>query len=128
MVKVSRNAPERRSGGPKNLKSVLGPQNVRIFTGTLDKEQQLCNAVKVVDPTSFPHEISPEFGETEVRSLCDRFGFNFNTLKHDYREFKESRGDVTSPGIKLLKNCVSTLPVGTSECERGFTIMNVICT
>ena len=25
-----------------------------------DKEQELCNAVKVVDFTSFPHEMSPE--------------------------------------------------------------------
>jgi len=25
-----------------------------------DKEQELCNAVKVVDSTSFPHEMSPE--------------------------------------------------------------------
>ena len=50
-----------------------------------------------------------------------------NALKQEYREFQESRGDVTAPGIKLLKNCISTLPVRTAECERGFSKMNVIC-
>jgi len=34
---------------------------------------------------------------------------------------------VSAPGMKLLKNCISTLPVSTAECERGFSKMNVIC-
>ena len=44
VVKVSRNAPERRPGAPEKPKKASrgpqkpkkGPQNVRIFTGTLD--------------------------------------------------------------------------------------------
>jgi len=71
--------------------------------------------------------MSPEFRETEDRSLCDRFGLNFRALKHEYTDFKKSRGDVRTPGIKLLKNCISTLPVSTVECKRGFSKINVIC-
>ena len=86
-----------------------------------DSEKELCNAVKVVDHTYFPQEMSPEFGEVEVRSLCSRFGLDFSAIKHDYREYKDSKGNVVTQIIKQLKNCINTLPVSTAECVSGFS-------
>jgi len=39
----------------------------------LNTKKELCNALKVhvVEDTSFLHSMLPEFGEAEVRLLCD---------------------------------------------------------
>jgi hypothetical protein len=36
-------------------------------------EAELCAAVDILDPTSWPQELSPEYGETELQILCDEF-------------------------------------------------------
>jgi hypothetical protein len=34
-------------------------------------EAELCAAADILDPTSWPQELSPEYGETELQLLCD---------------------------------------------------------
>jgi len=99
VVKVSRNAPERRSGAPNCEK--------KAFRGR-----------------SLP-KIAPErtFRGPKFRS----FFFNVSDLKQDCREYKETNGETILPGLRILINSINTLPVSTAECERGFSKLNILC-
>lgn len=90
-------------------------------------EKELSNAVHVLDAAAFPAELSPEYGEQELKMLCVKFPREFSLVKMAYREFKESRGTNIQPSLKELLNCVNTIPVSTAECERGFSKMNIVC-
>ena len=74
-----------------------------------------------------PTDMSPEYGECDIRLLADKFGIPFRTVKHAYREFRDSKGSHIPPAVQRLLNCVNTIPVSTAECERGFSRMNLIC-
>ena len=92
-----------------------------------DTEQELCNAMLSLDSHSFVENMPPEFGEEDVRKLCDKFCINFSDLKQDYREYKETNGKTILPGLRILINSVNTVPVSTAECERGFSKLNIVC-
>jgi len=69
---------------------------------------------------------------TGNRSFSKRaFTFWFHTvanLKDEYRDFKDCKGvAVNGPVLRKLLCAISTLPVSTAECERGFSRMNLIC-
>lgn len=92
-----------------------------------DKEKDLVRAIDALNPASFPDDLSPEYGESEVRLLCTKFGVAFRDLKFAFREYRDSRGKAIAPCVRVLLNCVNTIPVSTAECERGFSKMNVVC-
>jgi len=94
-----------------------------------DSEKDLCNALAVLDPSTWPKDmISTEYGETEVRLLCDKFSLSFSDIKFSYRIYKDSKGMVKNQALLTLLNRVNTIPVSTAECERGFSKMNIVCT
>lgn len=93
-----------------------------------DSDKVLSNAVEALDPALFPVKMSPEFGETEIKYLCDKFGFGFSDIKFAYRDYKDSKGAIIAPPLLKLKCCVCTMPISTAECQRGFSKMNIICT
>lgn len=62
-----------------------------------------------------------------MSKLCVKFNISFSDVKHDYREFKETNGNVILSGLRIVINSINTLPVSTAECERGFSKMNLIC-
>src|SRR6218665_2031868 len=90
-----------------------------------DAEKELSQATQALDHSLFTSELSPEFGESDVKFMCAKFGLSFSDLKFAYRNFKDSRGSVISN--ELLKSVINTIPVGTAACERGFSKMNIIC-
>jgi len=92
-----------------------------------DKEKDLVRAIDALNPASFPDDLSPEYGESEVRLLCTKFGVAFRDLKFAFREYRDSRGKAIAPCVRVLLNCVNTIPVSTAECERDFSKMNVVC-
>lgn len=64
--------------------------------------------------------MSPEYGETELKRLCDKFLMPSNSvLKNDYRDFKESLGSNAGLSFTNFQNSIATLPVSTAVCERG---------
>lgn len=90
-------------------------------------DAELCKAVEVLDVNAVASEVSPEFGEQQLRLLCNKFGMPFSETKNAYREFKESKGTAMPLALKQLTNFVDTIPVSTAECERGFSRMNLVC-
>ena len=92
-----------------------------------DEEKDLVRAIDALNPASFPDDLSPEYCESEIRLLCTKFGIAFRDLKFAFREYRDSRGNAIAPCVRVLLNCVNTIPVSTAECERGFSKMNVVC-
>jgi hypothetical protein len=52
-----------------------------------DARKELSRATQALDHSLFPSELSPEFGESDVKFVCAKLGLLFA-----YRDFKESRG------------------------------------
>ena len=90
-----------------------------------ESESDLRNAVEILNPESWPQDMEVEYGEVELRVLCERFLMSMSEVKQD---FKDSGGIAEVGKLKELKNRVNTLPVSTASCERGFSKMNVVCT
>ena len=93
-----------------------------------ESESDLRNAVEILNPESWPQDMEVEYGEVELRVLCERFLMSMSEVKQDFRDFKDSGGIAEVGKLKELKNRVNTLPVSTASCERGFSKMNVVCT
>ena len=52
-----------------------------------ETESELSNAVEVLDPNSWPQEVTVEHGEVELRLLCDRFLVPVSEVKHEFMNF-----------------------------------------
>ena len=90
-----------------------------------EQEKRLANAVDFLNSSTLPQEMSPEYGESEVKLLCNLFLLPFSEIKTAYREFKDSNGLLVPPALRKLINYVDTIPVSTAACERGFSKMNL---
>ena len=57
-------------------------------------EVRLCSAVAVLDSNTWPNveSMSPEYGERELRMLCDKFMLPFSEMKIAYRRFQDNGG------------------------------------
>lgn len=94
-----------------------------------DSEKDLYNSLACLEPSTWPMgEISPEYGESDIRFLCNKFSLTFSDVKFSYRSYKESGGKAIHRDLLLLLNRINTLPISTAECERGFSRMNIVCT
>jgi hypothetical protein len=92
-------------------------------------EKPLCDLLNIAVPNQWPDSVVPEYGENELKMLCDKFSIEYNTsLKNDYRDFKDSKGSVIGQNLNRFLIAIESLPVSTAECERGFSRMNIICT
>ena len=87
-----------------------------------ETERSLVSALAIVFPSTWPSELSAEYGEQELKLVCLKFRVPYNgQLMESYRDFKDSRGGIPEKPLKNLINIVSTLPVSTAECERTFS-------
>ncbi|GBL99743.1 hypothetical protein AVEN_249771-1 [Araneus ventricosus] len=88
----------------------------------------LLSDLKVLDSNSWPSNKSVRYGEPEIEKLCARFRLNVNkTKKNSCRDYLENSSVVPKELIPLT-NCSSLIPCSSSECERGFSSMNIIVT
>ncbi|KAJ8890076.1 hypothetical protein PR048_009583 [Dryococelus australis] len=67
------------------------------------------------------------FGEEKICELSKRFNLNQRELICTFREFVKSP-DVMPEKLLHLKNTLHIIPVSSSECERGFSQMNIVVT
>ena len=81
---------------------------------------------QALDHSPFPNELSPEFGESDVKFVCAEFGLSFSDLKFAYRNFKDSIDSVISNQLLKLKSVVNTILVSTAACKIGVSKMNIV--
>jgi hypothetical protein len=65
------------------------------------------------------------FGEESVARLAKRLGLAARPVVEAFRTYKTHKGKPQSEFLKLLA-AAETFPGSTAECERGFSVMNVI--
>lgn len=97
----------------------------------MEDANDVLSAAAVLNPNTWPSDIEDHalFGDTEVLYLRRALQMDSTSpvlLLKDFREDKHqgSMGD----HLQKLMSTVSTLPVSTAECERGFSAMNDILT
>lgn len=93
-------------------------------------ERPIADCVDVLFPGTWPTDVSPEYGEKELKEAASKFLVPYSRqLKEEYRDYKDVKGVAASGQcLRRLVGAVHTLPVSTAECERGFSQMNIICT
>ena len=84
-----------------------------------ESDRIIGNAAGVLDAATVCFEVAPEFGETQLKMLCSKFGLCYSEAKNAYREYKDSYGKVIPAGLRKVINLVEMIPVSTAECERG---------
>ena len=88
----------------------------------------LVDCVKVLYPAYWPDVVDVRFGEDEISQLATRFGVNVRSAVRAFRSFVETQGTVIEDDLKPLFSAIAAVPVSTSECERGFSCMNLLLT
>jgi hypothetical protein len=95
-LNVPRRGPVNSSRGSKN--SCRGPQNssrghkLAKFTGAGAGSRLTLTTAK-------------EYGENEIRYLCNKFSLPFSDIKTEYREFKDKKG--VASALRALMNRVA---------------------
>ena len=74
--------------------------------------------------------IPPGFGENEIMQMCERFNLSHShTLTvNGYRDYLDNGGRKIPADLEPLVHCTHVIPCSTAECERGFSMMNIIVT
>lgn len=88
---------------------------------------KLSKFATVLDPKKWPSERSILFGEEEICELSRRFCISEREMVRAFREYVKS-SEVVPKGVMELKSIFNTIPISSSECERGFSQMNLIMT
>ena len=118
---------------------------------SVDEKHILTQSTQGFEPYSWPRneqneiQISQEFSENLLKGLCNFLLDDFALTKQEFREFKghfngeehvsascdnifRTLEQLRLPRLKRLYSSSMIIPVSNSEWERGFSIMNIICT
>lgn len=113
------------------LTSLVGHMNDRCLTSgsgsdTLNNKTFLA-ALEILIPANWPDTIPVRYGEEEVKLLSKRFGLDSQQCIEGFRDFVESRKSTPKLLLPLVR-AVETIPCSSAECERSFSLMNLIVT
>jgi hypothetical protein len=71
-------------------RGLVDSMSARLFPET---ERSLVSALATVFPSTWPAELSAEYGEQELKLVCHKFRGLYNgQLMECYRDFKDTRG------------------------------------
>ena len=92
------------------------------------QDEQFANWSRVLDQKYWPEDNDNQltFGETEIRNLSVKLQLNEREMIRGFREYilEKTYPEKLMPLIRTLH----TIPISSSECERGFLQMNLIAT
>lgn len=99
----------------------------------LDNEQDILilRDMQIIDTSEWPKDIndtSIRFGEDKINRLCKRFLLNKNDAINGLRQIIDDQTVSFKNVMPEFYNFIKTIPCSTAECERGFSLMNNICT
>ncbi|XP_011373305.1 E3 SUMO-protein ligase KIAA1586 homolog isoform X1 [Pteropus vampyrus] len=119
---------------PRNLllENIIQHMNLRLLSDR-QYEESIFNYFDLLEPSTWPYEeiTSPWVaGEKKLFHLCELLKYEID-LK-DFREFVSNNiksNNVSIPTtIQKAKKIVGTIAINSAEAERGFNLMNIICT
>jgi hypothetical protein len=82
--------------------------------------------MSVIQRDIYHGEFVQDYGDTELRKLRKKFNASFNVVKHAFREYKTSKGQVVTSEFQKLLYAIDTLSLSTVLCKRSFNAMNDI--
>jgi hypothetical protein len=109
--------------------TAVAAQSTSAKGSTQECESQgkiIISQLSEINPEYWPNEMNVNYGEEEVRLLCQRFRLSYVSVRDAYCDFKDSGGQQFTRKFKALLNCINTIPVSIAEYESGFSAMNVI--
>lgn len=86
----------------------------------------ISECAEVLDSSTWPENPGITYGETSIKTLCRRFGLPERGILRGFRDYVMEKKMPAS--LLPLLNAVKCVPISTSECERGFSQMNLIIT
>lgn len=92
------------------------------------ESSDIVKELRILEPTEWPSEINMDFGEKEVESLCQRFNLPLGKILNAFRDYLACGGRHISEDLETLKKYSKIIACSSSECERGFSSMNLIVT
>ncbi|KAK4883004.1 hypothetical protein RN001_006323 [Aquatica leii] len=105
------------------LQSLIDNIKARVMS---DKCDTILSDIQILDKTYWPDNPSIRYGEQQIRKLCSRFHLDTRKALNEMREYVD-RKDIVHKDLEELSHLINTFPCSTSECKRGFSAMNLIC-
>ncbi len=113
------------------LTPINGKQFLQSLINNMEKrlsfEGEMLHDLSVLDTDNWPSTPGIRHGEAQVKRLCRRFNLCKEQAVNGMRDFLE-HPDSEPESLKPLIRCMQTFPCSTAECERGFSVMNNVCT
>ncbi len=113
------------------LTPINGKQFLQSLINNMEKrlsfEGEMLHDLSVLDTDNWPSTPGIRHGEAQVKRLCRRFNLCEEQAVNGMRDFLE-HPDSEPESLKPLIRCMQTFPCSTAECERGFSVMNNVCT
>jgi hypothetical protein len=102
----------------------------RLISNDSEEFKSFMKEIDILDSKKWPYDIvSPWLeGEENLRKMCDRFLLSYPNVREGFRDYIDNSGENIPENLKPVFVCVDTLPVSTSDCERGFSTMNLVMT
>ncbi|XP_012296976.2 E3 SUMO-protein ligase KIAA1586 homolog isoform X2 [Aotus nancymaae] len=119
---------------PRNilLDNIIQHMNLRLLSER-NHDESIFNYLDLLEPSTWPYEeiTSPWIaGEKKLFHLCEILKYEVDL--NDFREFVNNNiksNNVSIPTtIQKARKIVSTIAINSAEAERGFNLMNIICT
>uniref|UniRef100_A0A2K5RGT8 Zinc finger protein 451 n=1 Tax=Cebus imitator TaxID=2715852 RepID=A0A2K5RGT8_CEBIM len=119
---------------PRNilLDNIIQHMNLRLLSEQ-NHDENIFNYFDLLEPSTWPYEeiTSPWIaGEKKLFHLCEILKYEVDL--NDFREFVnnniKSNNVSIPPTIQKARKIVSTIAINSAEAERGFNLMNIICT
>ncbi|CAI6373966.1 unnamed protein product [Macrosiphum euphorbiae] len=99
---------------------------MRLLEYNNEDSKIICD-IQILNKCTWPKDVDIRFGEEKIKYLTQRILINTDTAIRGMRKFVDNNTIVINEELKKLDVLVKTLPVSTAECERGFSLMNLIC-
>ncbi|XP_030054238.1 E3 SUMO-protein ligase KIAA1586 isoform X2 [Microcaecilia unicolor] len=121
---------------PRNvlLENVIQHMNLRLLPDRNNDESIVnIDCFDVLEPSTWPYEelTSPWIaGEEKLCHLNEilKYDIDLNDFRDFVDSYLESEDVPVPPSIQKARKIASTIAVSSAEAERGFSLMNVICT
>ena len=113
------------------LTSINAKQFLQSLINNMEKrlsfESEMLLDLSILDTSNWPSTPGIRYGESRVKRLCRRFNLCEDQAVNGMRDFLEHPHSEPE-SLKPLIRCMQTIPCSTAECERGFSLMNNVCT
>ncbi|KAF2904369.1 hypothetical protein ILUMI_01827, partial [Ignelater luminosus] len=114
------------------LENIIQHMNLRLLSDRNNNEE-IFHYFDLLEPATWPYEeITSPWTAAERKLNCLSEILKYPIDLNDFRDFVdsniESKNDPIPATIQKAKKIVSTIAISSAEAERGFSLMNTICT